>query len=66
MRIVEATPETLLESTDAARLLKLSANQVRMLARFGKLTPRFTTPRGSRLFEVEEVLRLVAERGRKT
>ena len=58
-------PPTLLESSDAARLLGVTAQQVRMLSRLGALAPCYQTPRGVRLYKSEDVLRLVAERRRE-
>ena len=53
----------LIESADAARILEVTPSYVRMLARLGKLTPRYVTPRGGRLYDVTDVLSLAAERG---
>lgn len=63
MRETEATQE-LIESSDAAKLLDVTPGYVRMLARLGKLEPRYVTPRGGRLYDVADVLRLAAERER--
>lgn len=53
---------TLLETADAARLIGVSPQWVRILDLKGDLTPRFKTPRGCRLFAPEDVMRVRAER----
>ena len=55
-------PEILFESKDGARLLGVSANHFRILARLGKIEPLYTTPRGCRLFRPADVMKLRAER----
>ncbi len=62
---VDPQSSVLLESTDVARLLGVTPNHVRIMARFGHLRPRYTTPRGARLFATEDVLQLRAQRERK-
>lgn len=52
--------EPLLMTTDAARLLKRSAEAVRSYERSGKL-PATKTANGHRLFRVDDVRRLAAE-----
>ena len=55
----------LLTSADAARLLGVSAEMVRVLARRGKLRGLLTFGGTQRLFALEEVQRLRLERERK-
>jgi DNA-binding transcriptional MerR regulator len=40
----------LIETADAARILGLTPNSVRMYAKAGQLRPAVVTPRGARLF----------------
>jgi excisionase family DNA binding protein len=52
----------LLSTADAAKILGLSADMVRLLAREGRLQPAAQTTRGLRLFRREDVEELAAER----
>lgn len=54
--------DRLLEVGDVARRLNLSPDSVRGLARIGRLPVAATTPRGVRLFSVETVEELYAQR----
>jgi excisionase family DNA binding protein len=60
-------PETLdlLSVGDAAAILRLSPDMVRVLHRKGRL-PAFRTPRGMRLFLRSDVERLAREREEQT
>ncbi len=59
--------DDLLTTADAARILGLSADMVRLLAREGRLPAVAETVRGLRLFRQEDVEALAAERaGQKT
>jgi len=64
METTERQPRRLLETADAARLLGVSGQAVRMMARLGQLPIAYETPRGVRLFQADAVLRLRAERER--
>jgi excisionase family DNA binding protein len=55
---------TILGTTDVALRLGCSAERVRQLEREGKL-PAEKMPRGTRVFRVEDVERLAAERERQ-
>ena len=57
-----ATPEDLLSAVDAAKILGLSADMVRLLARDGRLPAAAQTTRGVRLFRRSEVEQLASER----
>jgi DNA-binding transcriptional MerR regulator len=57
-------PATILGTTDVALRLGCSAERVRQLEREGKLSAE-KTPRGVRVFNVEEVERLATERERQ-
>jgi signal transduction histidine kinase len=57
-----ATPEDLLSAVDAAKILGLSADMVRILAREGRLPAAAQTTRGVRLFRRSEVEQLASER----
>jgi signal transduction histidine kinase len=57
-----ATPEDLLSAVDAAKILGLSADMVRILAREGRLPAAAQTTRGLRLFRRSEVEQLASER----
>jgi excisionase family DNA binding protein len=54
----------ILGTTDAAMVLGVSAEFVRQLERAGKL-PAEKTPSGRRIFRVEDVKRMAAEREQK-
>ena len=56
----------LLSTADAAKILGLSADMVRLLAREGRLLPAAQTTRGLRLFRREDVEELAAERAGST
>jgi len=58
----DAALPALIESADVARLLGCTPGYVRILARLGQITPRFVTPRGVRLYDVDDVLRVADER----
>jgi DNA-binding transcriptional MerR regulator len=51
-----------LESIDVARRLGVSTDRVRQLADTGELQPVARTARGVRLFETDDVVRLLRER----
>ena len=53
--------EVLLMATDAARILGMSAENVRALEKSGKL-PAMKTTSGRRIFKASDVERLAAER----
>jgi hypothetical protein len=57
----------LLEPHDAGKRLRLGAGRIKQLANEGKLIPVARTPRGTKLFRVEDVeaLRRVRERVRE-
>lgn len=50
--------DTLLEAGAVGRLLGLSPRRVRELVVEGKITPRYVTTRGTRLYDPGEILRL--------
>jgi DNA-binding transcriptional MerR regulator len=50
--------DRLLTTTAVARILGLSADMVRRLARSGKLSPQFTTTTGVRCFRLKDVQEL--------
>jgi hypothetical protein len=52
----------LLETTDVARLLGVSAERVRQLANVDRLRVSIVTQRGTRLFTLDEVRRFQRER----
>jgi excisionase family DNA binding protein len=54
--------DQLLETGDAARLLRVSPDMVRYLARNGRL-PERRLPSGRRLFRIEDVKKIARERG---
>jgi excisionase family DNA binding protein len=58
-------PEDLMTSVDAARILGLSSDMVRLLARQGRLKAVVQTVRGVRLFRRADVDRLAAERNER-
>ena len=58
-------PEDLMTTVDAARILGLSSDMVRLLAREGRLKAAVQTVRGVRLFRRSEVERLAAERAQQ-
>lgn len=55
----------LLTSSDAAKLLDLTPESIRNLARLGKLRPAVTTVGGQRLFSRTEIERVRLERARR-
>lgn len=57
-----ARPDDLMTSSDAARILALSSDMVRLLARKGALPIAARTIRGVRLFRRADVERLARER----
>ncbi len=57
-----ATPEDLLSAVDAGKILGLSADMVRLLARDGRLPAAAQTTRGVRLFRRSEVEQLASDR----
>jgi len=62
MSKTSALPEDLMSAVDAAKVLGLSADMVRLLARDGRLPTAAQTIRGVRLFRRSEVEMLAAER----
>jgi len=62
MPVGSADGAELLSTAEAARLLGLSADMVRLLARAGRLRVSARTPSGVRLFQRADVEALVAER----
>lgn len=62
MQIARTGPEDLIAAADAARILGLSADMVRLLARSGRLPTAIQSARGARLFRREDVAWLAAER----
>jgi excisionase family DNA binding protein len=60
-----ADPEDLMTTVDAARILGLSSDMVRLLARRGRLKAAVLTVRGVRLFRRADVDRLAAERAQQ-
>lgn len=58
------TSDELLSTMDAARLLGLSPDMVRLLARDGRLRVAVTSSRGARLFRRADVEELLGDRGR--
>jgi DNA-binding transcriptional MerR regulator len=64
-RLAPAVADDLMTAVDAARILGLSADMVRLLARDGRLPAAAETVRGVRLFRREEVETLAAERAGK-
>ncbi len=61
----EVNLPTLLEVSDAARMLKLSASGVRAAVESGRLMPVALTPRGNRLFSEEDIEAFRAQRDAK-
>ena len=59
-----ASPDDLMTASDAGRIIGVSADMVRLLARGGKLA-FMSTIRGVRLFRRADVDALVARRARK-
>jgi CheY-like chemotaxis protein len=59
-------PEELLSAMDAGKILGISADMVRLLARDGRLPAAAQTVRGLRLFRRSEVEHLAAERAGQT
>jgi DNA-binding transcriptional MerR regulator len=58
-------PEDLMSAVDAARILGLSSDMVRLLARDGRLRAAVQTIRGVRLFRRVDVERLAVERAQR-
>ena len=58
-------PDDLMTAVDAARILGLSSDMVRLLAREGRLKAAVQTVRGVRLFRRADVERLAAERAQQ-
>jgi hypothetical protein len=58
----EVNLPTLLEVSDAARMLELSASGVRAAVESGRLLPVALTPRGNRLFSEDDVVAFRAKR----
>lgn len=58
-------PEDLMTAVDAARILGLSSDMVRLLAREGRLKAAVQTVRGVRLFRRADVERPAAERAQQ-
>lgn len=58
-------PEDLMTAVDAARILDLSSDMVRLLAREGRPRAAVQTMRGVRLFRRAAVDRLAAERAQQ-
>jgi excisionase family DNA binding protein len=58
-------PEDLMTAVDAARILGLSSDMVRLLARQGRLKAAVLTVGGVRLFRRADVDRLAAERAQQ-
>ncbi len=59
---VTTKPETLLTTLDASRILGVTPDMARKLARDGKLTAAVETPTGQRLFKQSTVEQLAMER----
>ncbi|PYR90185.1 MAG: hypothetical protein DMF84_22085 [Acidobacteria bacterium] len=57
-------PKDLIETADAARILGVTPDAVRQMARRGDLRVQFTSPRGWRLYHRAVVERLAAVRRR--
>jgi excisionase family DNA binding protein len=55
--------DQLLTTTAVAKILGLSADMVRRLARSGKLSAQFTTTSGVRCFRLRDVEKLARARG---
>src|SRR6266852_4730716 len=62
MREPAIGPQDLISAVDAARILGLSADMVRLLARSGRLPTAVESTRGVRLFRRVDVTKLAAER----
>ncbi len=62
IRNSSAHPDDLLTASDVARILELSADMVRLLARQGKLVAAARTVSGVRLFRRADVERFAARR----
>lgn len=58
-------PDDLMTAADAAHILDLSPDMVRVLARKGTLVAAVTTIRGVRLFRRAEIERLAHDRKRR-
>jgi excisionase family DNA binding protein len=60
---VTCEKETLLTTSAAAKVLYLSVDMTRRLARCGKLPTYYTTTSGHRLFRLSDVQKLARARG---
>ena len=60
----QGRPDDLMTAADAARILGLSADMVRLLARKGRLIPAVQSVRGLRMFRRADIEALAEERRR--
>jgi DNA-binding transcriptional MerR regulator len=65
MPVGPGDPKDLMTAVDAARILSLSSDMVRLLAREGRLKAALQTVRGIRLFRRADVERLASERAQQ-